>query len=66
MSEVTKIDATLDPLLSTRRVCQAIDVSDRCLRRWVRAGKFPPPDIQVGRTLRWRASTIRNFIEGGI
>ncbi len=51
-------------LLRARTVCQLLDCSDRTLRRWVAAGKFPPPDRKIGRTLRWRASTVNDFIQG--
>jgi len=52
-----------DRLLSAKTVRRLLDVSDRGLRRWVSGGKFPPADVQIGRTLRWRESTVRGFIE---
>lgn len=52
-------------LLRASKVRELLDCSDRTLRRWVAAGKFPPPDRKIGRTLRWRASTVNEFIEGG-
>lgn len=54
----------LDRLLSVRSICEALDVSDRGLRRWIGAGIFPKPDLRIGRNLRWRESTIREFING--
>ena len=53
----------LDRLLSSRSVCGLLDVSDRQLRRFVSSGKFPPPDRRLGRSLRWKASTVRGFLE---
>ena len=53
-----------DRLLSIRSVRALIDVSDRGLRRWIAAGKFPPPDVRIGRNLRWRQSTIDAVIKG--
>ncbi len=53
-----------DRLIGTRKVCDMLDCSDRTLRRWVAGGKFPPPDRKIGRTLRWRASTVNEFIKG--
>lgn len=53
-----------DRLLGTRKVCDILDCSDRTLRRWVAAGKFPAPDRKIGRTLRWRSSTVDRFING--
>lgn len=54
----------LDRLLTARSVCRLLDLSDRGLRRWVACGKFPPPDLKIGRNLRWRASTVDQFVRG--
>ena len=51
-------------LLSVRTVKSLLDCSDRTLRRWISAGKFPRPDVRIGRSLRWRSSTITGFIQG--
>ena len=51
-------------LLRARTVCRLLDCSDRTLRRWVDAGKFPPPDRKIGRTLRWRFDTVAAFLQG--
>lgn len=56
--------ATTDRLLSAKSVRELLDVSDRGLRRWVAAGKFPPADVKIGRNLRWRQSTIDRVIRG--
>lgn len=60
-------DPATDPariqLLGSRSLCQAMDISDRCLRRWIAAGKFPRADVRIGSTLRWRASTVKRWIE---
>ena len=53
-----------DRLLSVRTVCQPLETRDRTLRRWIAAGRFPRPDRRIGRALRWRESTIKNFIQG--
>lgn len=62
---MTPAATNMDALLSTQTVRKLLDVSDRCLRRWVAAGKFPPADMQIGRTLRWKQSTVTEFIEHG-
>jgi predicted DNA-binding transcriptional regulator AlpA len=54
----------LDRLLSVKQVCVLLSVSDRGLRRWVQANLVPPPDVRIGRNLRWRASTIRRIVDG--
>ncbi len=53
-----------DRLLSVRSVRALLDISDRGLRRWIAAGMFPKPDRRIGRSIRWRESTIQAFIEG--
>ena len=55
----------LDRLLSAATVCQIIDTKPRTFRRWIADGRFPKPDMRIGRALRWRESTVRAFIEGG-
>jgi len=60
----TSIANGLDRLLPVSRVCEILAVSDRSLRRWVHLGLLPPPDVRIGRNLRWRESTIRKICEG--
>ena len=55
----------LDRLLPVSRVCEILAVSDRSLRRWVHLGLVPPPDVRIGRNLRWKTSTISALINGG-
>lgn len=50
-------------LLSARQVCSVLSISDRCLRRWVSSGAFPPPDYRFGCNLRWRTGTIEAFLQ---
>lgn len=58
------VNGSVDRLLSVSSVCAALDVSDRGLRRWIAGGKFPAADVRIGgRTLRWRSSSIRRFID---
>jgi excisionase family DNA binding protein len=55
----------LERLLSVREICAALGCSDRALRRWIIAGRFPQADVVLGtRQLRWRASTVIAFIGG--
>jgi predicted DNA-binding transcriptional regulator AlpA len=55
----------LERLLSVKEITAALGCSDRALRRWIIAGRFPPADVVLGtRSLRWRESTIRAFIGG--
>lgn len=54
----------IDRLLPVSRVCEILAVSDRSLRRWVHLGLVPPPDVRIGRNLRWRESTIRAVVSG--
>ncbi len=63
MRDVTDSNNGLDALLSSRRVCEVLDVSGRQLRRLVAGGKFPRPDCRLNRSLRWKESTVRAFVE---
>jgi len=55
---------TLDELqlLSTRRVCQLLDIGDRNLRRLIACGRFPRWDAKVGRGLRWKKTSIARWL----
>jgi predicted DNA-binding transcriptional regulator AlpA len=43
----------------------AIGVDERTIQRWRSSGKFPKPDIAIGRTLLWRVETINAWLERG-
>jgi len=50
--------------LSPEGICQLLSISSRTLRRWVRAGVFPPP-IRVGpykATPRWSPLVLTDFL----
>jgi predicted DNA-binding transcriptional regulator AlpA len=50
--------------LSPEGICQLLSISSRTLRRWVRAGVFPPP-IRVGpykATPRWSPLLLTDFL----
>ncbi|WP_205617385.1 MerR family transcriptional regulator [Pelomicrobium methylotrophicum] len=41
-------------------LCRQLNVSKETIRRWLKAGHLPPPDISLSRrTLGWRLSTLR-------
>lgn len=43
----------------------ALGVSRRTIERERAAGRFPRPDVRVGKVPLWRPETIRSWIEGG-
>ncbi len=57
----------IDPpekLLSLKEVCALLSLGERTARRWLTTGAMPAPDVRLaGKLLRWRASTIQNWIE---
>ena len=46
-------------------VARALGVSRRAIERERSAGRFPKPDLTIGRMPLWRPETIRAWIEGG-
>jgi len=37
-----------------------LGVGSEALRRWLKAGKLPPPDVAISRkTMGWRLSTLQ-------
>ena len=61
-----------DPIGSTERLTLRLDelaerlgISRRAIERERSAGRFPRPDLTIGRMPLWRPETIREWIERG-
>jgi len=52
----------LPQLHSVEDVAAALKVSRRKLERLRAAGRFPKPDVTLGRSPRWRATTITAWL----
>ncbi len=52
------------PFLTTKAVAAYFQVSVRTIRRWQRGGHLPAP-LQIGGSLRWRASDIHEWLMRG-
>ena len=46
-------------------IAKALGISRRTLERERSAGRFPPPDLHIGKMPLWRPETIRRWVEGG-
>jgi predicted DNA-binding transcriptional regulator AlpA len=55
----------VEPLLSINDLATVLSCSRRLVERMCAGGKVPKPDLKVGRMPRWRADTIRRWIEDG-
>ena len=55
----------IEPLLTVEGVASALSVNRRTVERMLSAGKLPGPDLRIGRMPRWKAETIRRWIENG-
>jgi hypothetical protein len=56
----------VDPFIKARPICAALgNSSRRTLYEWIRAGKFPPPDLPAkkrGEPDLWRVSTVQRAL----
>ncbi|KAA0220670.1 MAG: helix-turn-helix domain-containing protein [Planctomycetota bacterium] len=53
-----------EKLLSLKDICALVSLGERTARRWLTTGALPPPDARLaGKLLRWRASTIHEWVE---
>lgn len=52
-------------LLRLDEVARSLGFTERTLNRLRSAGKFPKPDVQVGRMPLWKPATVRAWIEQG-
>ena len=50
-------------LLSIADVETKTGISRRTLWRWISSGRFPQPDLAVGRIRRWKHETVEEWIE---
>lgn len=49
-----------DRVLWRRDLPSTFDVDTETVRRWIKAGKLPKPDVDISRRSRgWRVSTLR-------
>ncbi len=51
-------------LIPAEEVAAMLGVSERTLWRLLSAGKLPEP-VRIGRSTRWRAAEVREWIERG-
>lgn len=48
-----------DRVIYRTDLCKMLGVGSEALRRWLKAGKLPPPDVAISRkTMGWRLSTL--------
>jgi predicted DNA-binding transcriptional regulator AlpA len=59
------LPASFEPLLSIDDLALLLSCSRRLVERMRSGGKVPKPDIKIGKMPRWKASTIRAWIERG-
>lgn len=49
-----------DRVIYRRDLCNELGIGSEALRRWMKAGKLPKPDVAISqKTLGWRLSTLR-------
>lgn len=50
----------IDRVIWRRDLQTAMEVSSETIRRWIRDGRIPKPDVQISyKTMGWRISTLR-------
>jgi predicted DNA-binding transcriptional regulator AlpA len=59
------VATNIEPLLSVRDLTRLLSRSRRLLEQMRAAGRLPRPDFMLGRLPRWKAATIRAWIESG-
>jgi predicted DNA-binding transcriptional regulator AlpA len=49
-----------DRVILRNELQEIMSVTSESIRRWIRAGRLPAPDVAISRkTLGWRLSTLR-------
>jgi hypothetical protein len=53
-------EATDDKIIWRKDLCVSTKVCSETVRRWLKTGKLPKPDVELSRrTLGWKVSTLR-------
>lgn len=48
-----------DRVIWRQDLCAALGVQSECVRRWLKAGKLPAPDVRLSlKTVGWKLSTL--------
>jgi predicted DNA-binding transcriptional regulator AlpA len=55
----------IEPLLKLDDLPEILGVCRRTVERMRSGGRFPKPDLTLGRMPRWKPSTIRTWIDRG-
>jgi len=49
-----------EKVIHRKQLTSAMDKSRETIRRWLKDGTLPKPDVQINRkTMAWKASTLR-------
>ena len=60
---MTSSPQAVEQLLRLVDVARCLGISRRTFERERSAGRFPVPDLKIGKTPLWRPSTVQNWIE---
>ena len=69
--QAARLDSNPEPatperlLIRLDELADRLGISRRTIERERSAGRFPRPDLTVGKMPLWRPETIREWIEGG-
>jgi hypothetical protein len=59
-----RVTDELDQLLSRAEVRRLLgNVGSQYLRRWIKEGSFPPPDVIIRGRNFWRIWTVQRYLE---
>lgn len=56
----------IEPLMGVESLAATLKVGRRTIERMRAGGKLPRPDMHVGRLPRWKAETIRTWLNDQI
>ncbi len=49
-------------MLSPSDIAALLRISRRTLQTWRAAGKLPPPDLHIGKVIRWKPESIESWL----
>lgn len=64
--KMTRLAESVGAFVTKRQIADLLGVTTRTTTRWLAEGRMPPPDVRINaRVIRWKVSSVREFLEKG-
>lgn len=60
--DIVSLIAPAELLMTPTEYARYLRIGKRTFHTWKAAGRLPVPDLQIGKSLRWRRSTVDRWL----